>query len=98
VRRHLKGELQRTIGKTGPGIDAKTRLQELVQARWRRTPHYRIVATTGPAHAHEFTAEVLIGEDISGRGVGSSRKDAEREAARDALRAIEGDTRGGTDA
>ena len=96
VRRHLKGELARTVGKTGPGTDAKTRLQELVQARWRLTPRYRIVATTGPAHAHEFTAEVLFGDKTAGRGVGPSRKDAEREAARDALVAIEGDTDGGT--
>jgi ribonuclease-3 len=98
VRRHLKGELARTVDKNGSGTDHKTRLQELVQARWRLTPGYRIVGTTGPAHAHEFTAEVLIGETIAGRGVGSSRKDAEREAARDALTAIERDNRGDTDA
>jgi ribonuclease-3 len=98
VRRQLKGELLLTVGKTGPGIDAKTRLQELAQARWRLTPRYRIVETTGPAHAHEFTAEVTIGEEKAGRGVGSSRKDAERAAASDALSAIERDTRGGTDA
>jgi ribonuclease-3 len=98
VRRHLKGELLLTVGKTGPGADAKTRLQELAQARWRLTPRYRIVSTTGPAHAQEFTAEVLLGDESAGRGVGSSRKDAEREAARDALAAIEGGTRGGTHA
>lgn len=92
VRRQLKGELARTLGETGPGTDAKTRLQEMVQARWRLTPRYRIVSTTGPAHAHEFTAEVLVGLETAGRGVGSSRKDAEREAARDALIAIERDT------
>jgi ribonuclease III len=98
VRRHLKDELARTLDETGPGTDAKTRLQELIQARWRLTPRYRIVGTTGPAHAHEFTAEVLIGEAIAGRGSGSSRKDAEREAARDALSAIERDNRGDKDA
>jgi ribonuclease-3 len=91
VRRHLKGELLSTIGKSGVGADTKTRLQELVQARWRLTPTYRIVATTGPAHAHQFTAEVRFGDREGGRGVGSSRKDAERAAARDALAAIERD-------
>jgi len=89
VRRQLKVELLRTVGKTGPGSDAKTRLQELVQARWRLTPSYRIVSKTGPAHAHEFTVDVFFGETTAGRGVGSSRKDAEREAARDALSALE---------
>jgi len=91
VRRQLKGELLRTVGKTGPGTDAKTRLQEMVQARWRLTPSYRIVAMTGPAHAHEFTVDVLFGETVAGRGVGTSRKDAERAAAKDALSIIEGD-------
>lgn len=90
VRRQLKVELAMTAGKTGPGADAKTRLQELVQARWRLTPRYRIVATTGPAHAHEFTAEVTFGETTAGRGTGSSRKDAERDAAVNALLALEG--------
>jgi ribonuclease-3 len=98
VRRQLKREILLTLGTSGPGTDAKTRLQELVQARCRLTPRYRIVETTGPAHAHEFTAEVMIGEEIAGRGVGSSRKDAEREAAREALSAIERDNRGGTNA
>src|SRR5204862_445071 len=68
VRRHLKSELRRTVGKTGAGADAKTRLQELVQSRWRLTPSYRIVSSTGPAHAKEFTAEVLFGDALGGRG------------------------------
>jgi ribonuclease-3 len=89
VRRQLKRELALTVGTTGPGADAKTRLQELAQARWRLTPRYRIVATSGPAHAHEFSAEVLFGDTPAGRGVGSSRKDAEREAARNALLTID---------
>ena len=91
VRRHLQDELARTAGKTGHGGDAKTRLQELVQARFRLTPVYRMVSTVGPPHAKEFTAEVLLGEDAAGRGVGSSRKEAEREAAKAALHAIERD-------
>jgi ribonuclease-3 len=96
VRRHLEAELARTVGKSGPGADVKTRLQEMAQARWRLTPSYRIVSTTGPAHAHEFTAEVLFGDAVGGRGIGSSRKDAEREAARAALAALERDEHGTT--
>lgn len=89
VRRQLKAELAQAVGTTGPGSDAKTRLQELVQARWRLTPTYRIVSTTGPTHAQQFTAEVLFGGKALGHGVGSSRKDAEQEAAREALIAVE---------
>ncbi len=96
VRRHLRDELARTAGKTGPGSDAKTRLQELVQAERRLTPVYRMVSTSGPAHAKEFTAEVLLGDEAAGRGVGSSRKEAEREAAKAALIVIERNPRKAT--
>ena len=86
VRRHLKGRLAE-VG-TGPesADDAKTRLQEAVQARLRLTPTYRIVRTAGPAHARAFTAEVLVGGRVAGEGTGPSRKRAEQEAARAALR------------
>lgn len=97
VRRQLKAELACTAGKAGPETDTKTRLQEMIQARWRLTPRYRIVSSTGPAHAQEFTAEVLVGETIAGRGAGASRKDAERNAAREALAALERDDLGTID-
>ena len=66
--------------------DAKTRLQEAVQGRLRLTPTYRIVRTAGPAHARTFTAEVIVGGEVVGEGTGPSRKRAEQEAARAALR------------
>jgi ribonuclease III len=97
VRRHLKRELAATQGTTGPGADAKTRLQELAQARLQVTPRYRIVSTLGPAHARIFEAEVLIGNSVAGRGTGSSRKDSERDAARAALESLDGDHRGTSD-
>ncbi|HEX4825663.1 MAG TPA: ribonuclease III [Candidatus Polarisedimenticolaceae bacterium] len=86
VRRHLKAELAATVGVVAPAEDAKTTLQELVQAKWRVTPRYRIVGISGPAHARTFTAEVLLEERPAGEGSGASRKDAERAAARAALR------------
>ncbi len=91
VRRQLRGEIARTRSARGADADAKTRLQELAQARWRLTPRYRIVSMTGPGHAQDFVAEVVIGEKSKGRGSGPSRKDAERAAAREALAAIEAD-------
>jgi ribonuclease III len=97
VRRHLKNELAATRGTTGAGSDMKTRLQELVQARLRVTPCYRIVSTVGPAHARTFVTEVLLGDDVVGRGTGPSRKESERDAARAALAAIEGAQRGPLD-
>ena len=39
----------------------------------------------GPAHAREFVAEVHLNSNVIGRGVGSSKKQAEQRAAREAL-------------
>jgi ribonuclease-3 len=69
--------------------DYKTRLQEEIQARLQRTPGYRIVSTTGPAHALRFEVEVLVDGRALGRGTGSNRKRAEQDAARQALTALE---------
>jgi ribonuclease-3 len=73
-----------TVGDSN-GLDAKTELQERWQAAARVTPRYRIVATTGPAHAREFTVEVLAGERVLATGHGRNRKRAEQEAAALAL-------------
>lgn len=65
--------------------DFKTMLQEEVQAD-KRSLSYRIVQEDGPAHNKRFTAEVLMDDNlIMGRGVGKTKKDAEQEAAKEAL-------------
>lgn len=66
--------------------DFKTILQEEVQAD-KRSLSYRIIDETGPAHDKVFTAEVLMDDAvIMGRGIGKTKKDAEQEAAKEALR------------
>lgn len=72
--------------------DAKSRLQELSQGRWHLTPIYRTVAERGPAHAKEFTVEVLIGNEVYGQGVGPSKQAAEQAAAEAALTALKSAT------
>jgi ribonuclease-3 len=89
VRRHLARALRAAGLAREAESDPKTRLQERMQARLHRTPTYRIVSTTGPAHALRFQAEVIIGDDVLGAGAGFSRKQAEQEAARDALARLE---------
>jgi ribonuclease-3 len=85
VARHL-GTALRAAGRSDEAAeDYKTRLQERAQARFRQTPRYRVVGTSGPAHAREFEAEVVLGSEVLGAGRGSSRKQAEQEAARVAL-------------
>ena len=85
VLSHLQGHLLETRLTTEASGDHKTRLQENVQAHLRLTPTYRIVSTSGPAHAREFEVEVLIGDTVLGCGQGSNRKRAEQKAAHQAL-------------
>jgi ribonuclease-3 len=87
VTRHLGATIRVHRHESLPTDDFKTRLQEAIQARLQRTPRYRIVSTTGPAHALEFRVEVLLDRRVLGRGSGPSRKRAEQEAARRALEA-----------
>jgi ribonuclease III len=63
----------------------KGKLQELAQRRWKTSPHYRTVQQNGPAHATVFTAEVVVNGLPRGVGQGSSKQDAERQAAQRAL-------------
>ena len=66
--------------------DYKSRLQEIVQKASKNTVSYRIVAEEGPCHDKLFTAEVVSGDEVVGRGIGRSKKDAEQQAASEALR------------
>ena len=65
--------------------DYKSLLQELVQTD-RRSLEYIIVHEEGPAHNKTFTAEVRIDGILYGTGSARSKKEAEMEAAKDALK------------
>jgi ribonuclease-3 len=70
------------IAATGPGgEDFKTLLQEHVARRYDDVPAY-VITEEGPDHGKRFFATVLIGGDELGRGMGSSKKQAEQDAAR----------------
>lgn len=69
--------------------DAKSLLQEWSQAHFNLTPTYHTIASSGPDHAKEFTVEVLIGEEVYGRGTGHSKRAAEQKAAHAALEKID---------
>lgn len=66
----------------------KSQLQELSYGRDGKAPHYRLVSVEGPDHARYFAVEVLVGGEVLGRGEGHNRRDAETEAARQALTAL----------
>lgn len=63
----------------------KSMLQEYVQGEFKTHPQYRISSEYGPDHQKMFTVEVVVSGKTYGRGHGSNKKEAEQEAARDAL-------------
>ena len=63
----------------------KSRLQEICQGERHSTVEYKLVGQEGPAHRPTFTSVVLINGARKGRGTGSSKKESESNAARDAL-------------
>jgi ribonuclease III len=66
--------------------DAKTELQEKLQARKLPLPQYTLLATRGDAHEQEFEVECQIPTlSIATQGVGPSRRHAEQAAARSAI-------------
>jgi len=67
--------------------DAKTRLQEYLQSRHQPLPEYAVKAVSGEAHAQFFRVECVV-DGIGlppGKGQGSSRRQAEQDAAEDLL-------------
>ena len=76
--------------------DAKTELQEWLQARKLAVPAYRIAATRGQAHAQTFDVEcAVLSLGLTEHGEGKSRRVAEQEAARRMLAALKASDRPG---
>ena len=71
--------------------DAKTRLQELLQAEHKLLPEYSVTDVTGEAHAQHFSVECAVDGDVVTRGEGSSRRHAEQEAAKTMLELLVAD-------
>jgi ribonuclease-3 len=67
------------------GFDYKSRLQELLQADGAVRLCYRIEKEEGPDHDKLFHVSLLKDGSLIGKGVGKSKKQAEQNAARDAL-------------
>ena len=85
--RILDSELERVI--KGKGVtDYKSRLQQVIQSRYKMTPVYRTIEEEGPDHAKVFTIEVMVGDSVLGQGCGRTKRAAETEAARHALESL----------
>jgi len=85
VLRLFNEELQRVGASQEAGVDYKSQLQELIQAREQQKPTYQLVVAVGPDHDRRFTVEVRVGDTVLGKGSGKSKKAAETEAAHTAL-------------
>ena len=71
-------------------IDYKTRLQEYVQADSRKSIEYELISSKGPSNNPEFKMAVKIDDLIYGYGTGKNKKEAEKNAAKNALDKLAG--------
>jgi ribonuclease-3 len=67
------------------GKDFKTRLQEKLQEKGEVRIEYKLIGERGPDHAKVFDVEVLCNGEVLGKGEGKSKKEAENDAAKNAL-------------
>lgn len=66
--------------------DYKTMLQEVIQQNPDETISYVLIGESGPDHNKEFEVEVKLNSNVIGKGKGRSKKSAEQEAAKEALK------------
>lgn len=87
VRRTLADEFD-GLDSEGAVLNSKGTLQQLVEGE-RGRPEYVTVSKEGPDHARRYTVEVYIDGEVLGAGSGATKQLAEKEAAREALEALE---------
>jgi len=68
--------------------DYKTALQEKIQKASNSRPEYYVINEEGPDHSKEFTIQVKFNDKSLGQGSGSSKKEAQQEAAKNALKKL----------
>ena len=88
VRAFLIPIIQKRIdsGESMLHSDAKTELQQITQVSDGAMPSYVIIGESGPDHAKTFEVEVRLNSNVIGHGVGRSKREAEQNAAREALK------------
>ncbi|GAA0722889.1 ribonuclease III [Clostridium malenominatum] len=71
-------------------LDYKTKLQETLQEQGEVNINYNLSKHEGPPHRRKFYTDVIIQDKILGSGVGYSKKEAEQNAAKEAIKNMEG--------
>jgi len=84
IGKYLLSELPKII-ENGLFRDAKSAFQEESQERVGITPTYQVLEEWGPDHAKNFIIGVFLGKTLIAKGEGSSKQEAEVEAAKNAL-------------
>ena len=84
IKKHLMPKLPDILEK-GAFRDAKSRFQEEAQERTGITPLYKVLEEWGPDHAKHFIIGVFLNEELVAKGDGSSKQEAEEEAAKNGL-------------
>lgn len=83
IMKFIKPELQKSQNHTIK--DYKSTLQEIIQQNSEEVLEYTLVGESGPDHNKHFVVELYLNSNLIGKGGGRSKKDAEQQAARDAL-------------
>jgi ribonuclease-3 len=84
VLAHCRDLIEAALERKQPS-DYKTALQELCQERFGVLPEYTLSRSTGPDHKRVFVMELSVKGEVLGAGSGRSKKEAQQEAAREAL-------------
>jgi ribonuclease III len=85
VKTHVMNNLDQVLA-TKSYKDAKSELQEIVQEKLKITPTYSVIDESGPAHRRIFKMGVYFGDKFVAEASGSSKQEAELEAAKNALK------------
>jgi ribonuclease-3 len=86
IKRNILDSLEEKT--TQPLKDAKSRLQEHVQAQGLMAPKYEVVSEEGPDHDKKFTIKVVVDGKSWGKGVGKNKAEADQQAAIQALKKL----------
>jgi ribonuclease-3 len=88
ITKHILSKLEEIL-ESGSWRDPKSHLQEVSQRIDGHTPVYKVLEETGPDHDKVFSLGVYVGDKLMGKGSGSSKQNAQQEAAKAALAAYE---------
>ena len=84
IKEHILADLDQKIKE--PLKDAKSRLQEIIQAKGLMAPKYEVIREEGPDHNKKFTVQVIINGKPFAQGIGKNKNSATQDAAKNALK------------